>query len=129
MDFPDPTYGFLYINNVYIQNPTGLLEILKGLLESPEQAPATVPELLEAAATTFRERNEKYKDNKDNVGAVMVGMFPDGVVLKTKDDFVRWHLFELMVVKMTRFANSGLQHKDSIHDLGIYAFMVEKETK
>ena len=37
----------------------------------------------------------------------------------------KWHLFELMVVKLTRFANSGLTHQDSIHDLAVYAAMVE----
>jgi hypothetical protein len=30
-----------------------------------------------------------------------------------------------MVVKLTRFANSGLTHEDSIHDAAVYAAMVE----
>lgn len=95
---------------------------------SPKDA-STVPSLMEEAAQTFRKRNAEYKDNKDNVGGVMLALFPEGIDLRTKEDYIKWHLFELMVVKMTRYANSGMTHKDSIHDLGIYAFMVEKETK
>lgn len=95
-----------------------------------EQPPSDdVAKLLEAAAVTFRERNAEYKDNSRVVGDVMLALFPKGVELKTAEDFVKFHLFELMIVKLTRYVNSGLNHKDSIHDLGIYAFMVEKETK
>lgn len=89
----------------------------------------TVPELLRSMADTFEERNAGYKDNFKVVGAVMEAMFPNGVELKTADDYNRWHLFELMIVKMTRFTNSGLTHKDSIHDSAIYAAMVESLTK
>jgi hypothetical protein len=34
-----------------------------------------------------------------------------------------------MIVKITRFANSGLKHKDSIHDAAVYAAMVESLIK
>ena len=46
----------------------------------------------------------------------MTSLFPNGVVLKTEEDYNIWHLFELLVVKITRFANSELKHQDSIHD-------------
>lgn len=82
-------------------------------------------DILEEMADTFRERNKIYGDNYKRVGAVMAAMFPDGVVLRTAEDFNRWHLFELQIVKLTRFANSGLVHKDSIHDEAVYAAMVE----
>lgn len=82
-------------------------------------------DILAEMAETYRERNKVYGDNYKRVGAVMQAMFPDGVDLKTEEDFNVWHLFELMVVKMTRFANSDLSHEDSIHDLAVYAAMVE----
>jgi hypothetical protein len=82
-------------------------------------------DILAEMADTFRERNKVYGDNYKRVGAVMVAMFPNGVQLKTEEDFNRWHLFELMVVKLTRFANTGLVHQDSIHDAAVYAAMVE----
>ncbi len=74
---------------------------------------------------TFRERNKVYGDNYKRVGEVMSVLFPDGVELKTVEDYNIWHLFELMIVKLTRFTNSNLTHEDSIHDAAVYAAMVE----
>jgi hypothetical protein len=85
--------------------------------------------ILEEMAETFRERNRIYGDNYKNVGEVMVALFPKGISLNDNDDFNIWHLFELMIVKITRFANSGLKHKDSIHDAAVYAAMVESLIK
>lgn len=85
----------------------------------------TTDEILLDMAKTFKERNAMYKDNYKMVGTVMVAMFPGGVCLETEADFNRWHLFELLVVKLTRFVNSGLVHEDSIHDIAIYAAMIE----
>ena len=48
---------------------------------------------------TFRERNKVYGDNYKRVGEVMSVLFPDGVELKTVEDYNIWHLFELMIVK------------------------------
>lgn len=81
--------------------------------------------ILDEMADTFRQRNLVYGDNYKNVGNVMVALFPNGIELKTAEDFNRWHLFELAIVKATRFANSGLTHKDSIHDMGVYCAMTE----
>lgn len=85
----------------------------------------TAADILAEMADTYRERNKVYGDNYKRVGAVMAAMFPNGVDLFTEDDYNVWHLFELMVVKLTRFANSGLTHEDSIHDAAVYAAMVE----
>jgi|TARA_R110000803_G_scaffold51919_7_gene107065 hypothetical protein len=81
--------------------------------------------ILQDMATTFKERNKVYGDNYKTVGIVMSGLFPDGVNLKTIDDYNTWHLFELMIVKLTRFANTNLTHRDSIHDAAVYAAMIE----
>jgi hypothetical protein len=86
--------------------------------------PKAVPELLRAAAQTFEDRNAVYGSNYKMVGPMVKILFPDGVPseLVTSD---RWHLFELMLVKISRFAISNLTHKDSIHDTTVYAAMVE----
>jgi hypothetical protein len=90
-------------------------------------------DILAEMADTFRERNKVYGDNYKRVGDVMMALFPQGMSLTSAADFNKWHLFELMIVKLTRFANSGLTHQDSIHDLAVYAAMVEsivnQETK
>lgn len=90
-----------------------------------EAALFTAADILERAGATFRERNAVYKDNADNVGKVMAALFPDGVQIKTAADHKMYHLFELIIVKLTRFANSGLTHTDSIHDMAVYAAMCE----
>jgi len=87
--------------------------------------PPNAADILREAAETFEGRNAVYGNNYLNVGNVMVALFPNGVVLKTVDDFLRWHLFELKIVKITRFANSGLTHQDSIRDDTVYGAMVE----
>lgn len=87
--------------------------------------PKNAADILQGAADTFRARNAVYKDNADNVGKVMAALFPDGVQLKTANDHKMYHLFELIIVKLTRFANSGLKHNDSIHDMAVYAAMCE----
>lgn len=103
----------------------------------PQQQQASAPEplpstegskaamILAESASTFESRNAVYKDNAVNVGAVMRGFFPNGIQLTTAEDHRIYHLFELLVVKLTRFANSGLTHQDSIHDAIIYGAMVE----
>lgn len=85
----------------------------------------TAADILAEMADTYRERNKVYGDNYKRVGDVMMALFPNGVTLETAEQFNIWHLFELIVVKITRFANSKLQHQDSIHDLAVYAAMVE----
>ena len=81
--------------------------------------------ILGSMAKTFREKNKIYGDNYKNVGTVMASLFPNGISLKTEEDFNTWHLFELIIVKLTRFANSKRTHKDSIHDIGVYSAMIE----
>tara|TARA_R110000765_G_scaffold426490_1_gene542312 strand:- start:95 stop:394 length:300 start_codon:yes stop_codon:yes gene_type:complete len=82
-------------------------------------------DILAEMAETFRERNKVYGDNYKNVGNVMLALFPNGVSLKTAHDYNVWHLLELAIVKLTRFANSNLKHEDSIHDAAVYLAMVE----
>lgn len=79
---------------------------------------------LEAMAATFRERNAAYGDNWRTLGNVMAALFPEGVLLKTADDFARFALFEWGIGKLTRFVNKGMTHKDSIHDAAVYFAMV-----
>ena len=84
----------------------------------------TPADILDAMAATFRERNAAYGDNYKMVGPMMAVLFPRGVPasLLHSDQF---HLFELILVKLSRYAISNLQHVDSIHDAGVYCAMCE----
>lgn len=85
----------------------------------------SVAGILREMAATFEERNAQYGDNYRRVAPIMRILFPDGVppeLLGTD----QWHLFELKVVKLTRFAISNLTHIDSVHDDAVYSAMIEK---
>lgn len=60
-------------------------------------------DVLDQAAKTFRERNAGYKDNAAMVSDVMLALFPHGITLRDAADHHAYHLFELMIVKLTRF--------------------------
>ena len=95
------------------------------LQENPRPTTHAAPQdIMRSMAATFEERNKVYGDNYKNVAAVMRCLFPEGVPseLALTD---HWHLFELIIVKLTRFANGGLTHVDSIHDAAVYAAMIE----
>jgi len=91
----------------------------------PHKRPANAGDVLAEMHGTFVEKNRSYGDNYIMVGRVMQALFPEGVVLASAEDFELFHLFELKVVKLTRFVISGLKHIDSVHDDAIYSAMIE----
>lgn len=89
-----------------------------------ELQPKTTGDILRNMAATFDERNKVYGSNYLMVAKLIKVLFPNGVPpgLVEKDHF---HLFELKLVKLSRFAISELTHMDSIHDDGVYSAMIE----
>lgn len=91
----------------------------------------TADQFLTEAAETFKERNKIYGNNYLNVGGAMAALFPQGLMLKTSDDFNRFHIFVLGIVKLSRYANNWCEvagivgHPDSIHDNTVYSAMLE----
>lgn len=82
---------------------------------------------LENALTTIRERGAVYKDSYLVHGDVMKAIFPDGVQLKTAEDFARWGVLNMQVSKLVRYTQSWSNpHIDSSHDLGVYSFIQEE---
>lgn len=92
--------------------------------EIPDIKKVTAADVLQGMTNTFRERQSVYKDNYKMVAKLMAVLFPDGVppALVVEDQF---HLFELMLVKLSRYAISNLTHIDSVHDLSVYGAMCE----
>lgn len=84
----------------------------------------TAAEILEEAAKTFEERNALYKDNAMMVSSVMQAFFPGGLHISGDSHHIM-HLWYLVVVKLTRFVNSGMTHKDSLRDAAVYLAMIE----
>jgi hypothetical protein len=84
----------------------------------------TAADILVEMADTYRERNAVYGSNYKMVGKLMAVLFPNGAPpeILHSDQF---HLFELVLVKISRLAISGLAHQDSAHDAGVYCAMIE----
>ena len=88
---------------------------------------------MEQAHKTFKERGSQYVASYTQYGAsynqygeIMKVLFPNGIKLETNDDFNRMGLLNMIVSKLIRYGNMwDKPHKDSIHDLGVYAFMLE----
>jgi hypothetical protein len=90
----------------------------------------SVPELLRACAITYEERNKLYGDNYKKFGRVMEAMFPEGLQLKSIQDFNRYGIFVQCVSKVMRYGENLHKggHQDSAHDLSVYAAMLEELT-
>lgn len=88
----------------------------------------SVPQALRDLGELYEERNKLYKNNYLNFGKMIKGMIPDGVELKTEEDFNRFALFMQLVHKCSRYAhnltNGG--HDDSLDDLSVYSQMLRE---
>lgn len=83
-------------------------------------------EILSKAAKTFAEKNKTYGDNYHRAGECLAAMFPNGILLKTAHDHDRFQIFNLILVKLSRYAVQWLEgHQDSIHDAMVYAALLE----
>lgn len=90
--------------------------------------PALAP--MEDAAETYRARRGTYGPSEQKYADVMMALFPDGLTLKTRRDWLRFGLYTQIVGKVARYANDFSNgHVDSMHDTGVYAFMLEAEDR
>lgn len=95
------------------------------LMTYPE---SPIRELLQQIEETYYHRNLLYQDNYKKVSAILAIMFPDGVPAELLGS-ESWHLFEMTIAKLSRFATSSFSHVDSIHDAAVYAVLIQKEIK
>ena len=73
---------------------------------------------------TFLERNRTYGDNYLLLGKLMAALYPEGITLKTEDDFIRYHWIDWALGKLTRWVRTGMKHDDSIKDAAVYLTML-----
>lgn len=85
-----------------------------------------VAQELEESANTFQQRNELYGNTYKQHGNVMAALFPNGIQLETTHDMNRMGVLNMMVSKLTRYANNWSEggHYDSLHDLAVYSTML-----
>ena len=86
---------------------------------------------LKRAVETFEEKGKVYGDSYAKAGKIMAAFFPDGLDLRTEADFSRYQTLQLCIMKLNRYTerlpDGG--HKDSAHDLIVYAAILEHKTE
>lgn len=88
----------------------------------------TIVSKLRTAIQTAKQRGAVYgHDGSEVTGRAIAMLFPDGITLKTADDFARFLIFSMMMAKTGRYAKNFAKggHMDSVHDTGVYAFILE----
>lgn len=95
----------------------------------PQRPSKTIEQLvhkgLKDKAELFDQRGRVYGRNYLNFGHAMKGIFPEGITLKSADDFIRFGLFVQMISKATRYGNQfAAGHPDSLDDTTVYSQML-----
>jgi hypothetical protein len=86
--------------------------------------------LLERMVSTYTERRGTYGASEQKFADIMLALFPMGLTLTTRTDWVRYGLFHQMISKLSRYTKSWNDpHVDSVHDIGPYAAMLEAEDR
>lgn len=84
-------------------------------------------EILEEALEVMSQRESQYSSNYLNAGVIRKAFFPDGVELKTEEDFLRFAMISHVIGKISRycinFNNGG--HGDSLVDGINYSAMLK----
>lgn len=90
--------------------------------------PSRVAQMLTQCAATYDERNALYGDNYKQFGITMLGMFPNGLHIRSPDDWNRIALFIQSMGKMTRYAQNFSKggHDDSLLDSAVYQQMLRE---
>ena len=88
-------------------------------------------QILSDAAATYAERRKVYGDNYKRVGRALAALYPDGLHLRTEEDFTRFQLHLQDVVKTCRYAENFLRggHADSLLDGSVYKAMLASVDK
>jgi hypothetical protein len=91
-------------------------------------AEKTFYDILRKANETHLCRGKMYNNTYHEHGKIMAAIFPDGITLITEEDFKRFSLFNIIIAKLHRYSKSFSKggHEDSIHDAGVYSFMLEE---
>lgn len=87
-------------------------------------------DIIKKAIQTHKKRSKTYNKNYYKFGEIMHAMFPLGLTIKGADMWSAFGLFFMMMVKISRNAESFAINKkfdiDTTHDTGVYSFILEE---
>lgn len=84
-----------------------------------------IKEVLERAIETNRERDAVYKDGWRVQADILRALYPGGIPTAAPKDVERATFVFMIVAKLVRYV-LACPHLDSVHDMGVYAFMLEQ---
>ena len=109
------------------------LTLISGWSKREDIVPlASFPALAEIAEAevTYRERRGTYGPSEQRFADLALALFPEGLTLTTRSDWVRYGLFHMMLSKLARYTKDfHTPHVDSMHDTIVYAAMLTTEDK
>lgn len=99
-------------------------DMTEGLIKGKEVAPPH--ERLTDLADLFAQRNTIYGNSYLQFGPVGHALFPGGLTLQTPDEWNRFALFFMCILKLHRYAMKyeGGGQADSLDDLAVYSQML-----
>lgn len=85
-------------------------------------------DLLREKAELFEEKDKEYGAGYKQYGKVMKEIFPYGVMIEMEDEdtWNKMGIFNMIVHKVLRIANTGFGSMDSVRDLQVYGAMLEE---
>lgn len=88
--------------------------------------PIRLDEHYQKLKATFIERGQTYKDGHYRQAEIMNILFPEGQRFAGAQGLM-FHFIYMIVLKLVRFCDNFKTggHKDSIHDLAVYAAMLD----
>lgn len=116
-------------------------EELRALQHKTSERPFTMAETIEAmddpalplmrrAMETRAERRGIYGASEQKFATVMMALYPKGFNLTRREDFLRFGIVTQIISKLCRYTHNPYEgHVDSVHDLGVYSFMLEAEDR
>lgn len=79
------------------------------------------------ARDTYKVRNAKYGNNYKRFGQIMMALYPHGLTIDSFEQWNRLGILHMIIAKLSRYVTDPkVGHLDSIHDIGVYAFMLEE---
>jgi len=112
--------------NIQLMKGMGLNSIL---IKTP--AANSPAEGLKEAIRLFESRNKEYGEAYKGFGSRVKPFFPNGLTLKTEEDFTRFGALIMMIGKLERYTQNFSKggHTDSLMDLSVYSQMLNSIDK
>ena len=82
-------------------------------------------DVMKTMLETFEERGAVYKDDYVDFARLLTVLYPGGPRIKSEMEWIKFDFLCRILGKVTRFTASGMTHQDSIHDIAVYAAMLE----